>query len=165
MSNARQLGLTDSPRGGPGTVRRIPLPQGVGAIAIRRQPLRSAKLIAQHAFASTGKDGEELMNPWANVEVLHHRGNYLVRRQRLSPGEATPWHRDPFHRVTVVLSGDLLNIEFRDGGKTQPWKITARRSGLVAAKRPRPPCGECGARSIRGGSNLFSGSFRRGAAA
>lgn len=48
------------------------------------------------------------------VEVLHHRGNYLVRRQRLEPGEATPWHRDPFHRVTVVLSGDLLNIEFRD---------------------------------------------------
>ena len=64
------------------------------------------------------------MNPWANVEVLHHRGNYLVRRQRLAPGEATPWHRDPFHRVTVVLSGDLLNIEFRDGGKTQACKIT-----------------------------------------
>jgi hypothetical protein len=26
--------------------------------------------------------------------------------------------------VTVVLSGDLLNIEFRDGGETQPSKIT-----------------------------------------
>jgi len=25
--------------------------------------------------------------------------------------------------MTVVLSGDLLNIEFRDGGETQPWKI------------------------------------------
>jgi len=58
-------------------------------------------------------------------EVLHHRGNYLVRRQRLAPGEATPWHRDPFHRVTVVLSGDLLSIEFRDGGGTQTCKITA----------------------------------------
>ncbi len=57
-------------------------------------------------------------------QVLHHRGNFLVRRQRLAPGEATPWHRDPFHRVTVVLSGDLLNIEFRDGAETQPWKIT-----------------------------------------
>jgi len=65
------------------------------------------------------------MNPKANVEVLHHRGNYLVRRQRLNPGEATPWHRDPYHRVTVVLSGDLLNIEFRNGGATQPCKITA----------------------------------------
>lgn len=60
----------------------------------------------------------------ANQEVLHHRGNYLVRRQRLAPGEATPWHRDPYHRVTVVLSGDLLKIEFRDGKETLPWKIT-----------------------------------------
>ena len=63
------------------------------------------------------------MDPKANVEVLHHRGNYLVRRQRLNPGQATPWHRDPYHRVTVVLSGDLLNIEFRDGGETQRCKI------------------------------------------
>jgi quercetin dioxygenase-like cupin family protein len=43
-----------------------------------------------------------------NQQILHHRGNYLVRRQRLRPGEATPWHRDPFHRVTVVLSGGSL---------------------------------------------------------
>jgi quercetin dioxygenase-like cupin family protein len=57
-------------------------------------------------------------------EVLHHRGNYLVRRQRLGPGEATPWHRDPLHRVTVVLSGDLLKIECRDGSETPPLKIT-----------------------------------------
>jgi quercetin dioxygenase-like cupin family protein len=64
------------------------------------------------------------MEPLGNQQVLHHRGNYLVRRQRLAPGEVTPWHRDPFHRLTVVLSGDLLNIEFRDGGETQPWKIT-----------------------------------------
>ena len=58
-------------------------------------------------------------------EVLHQRGNCLVRRQRLAPGEASPWHRDPFHRVTVVLSGDLLNIEFRDGRETLTWKVTA----------------------------------------
>ena len=64
------------------------------------------------------------MNSQGNVEVLHHRGNYLVRRQRLNPGQATPWHRDPYHRVTVVLSGDLLNIEFRDGGETQSWRVT-----------------------------------------
>ena len=59
-----------------------------------------------------------------NQQVLHHRGNYLVWRQCLAPGEATAWHRDPFHRITVVLSGDLLNIEFRDGGETQRWKVT-----------------------------------------
>ena len=64
------------------------------------------------------------MKSTANQQVLHHRGNYLVRRQRLAPGEATPWLRDPFHRVTVVLGGDLLNIEFRDGGEPQSWKIT-----------------------------------------
>ncbi len=54
----------------------------------------------------------------ATRQVLHHRGNYLVRRQKLLPGEATPWHRDPYHRVTVVLSGDLLQIEYRDGGQS-----------------------------------------------
>jgi len=59
------------------------------------------------------------MKPTGERQVLHHRGNYLVRRQRLAPGESTPWHRDPFHRVTVVLSGDLLSIEFRDGGEAQ----------------------------------------------
>jgi quercetin dioxygenase-like cupin family protein len=65
------------------------------------------------------------VTPIGAQKVLHHRGNYLVRRQRLAPGEATPWHRDPFHRVTVVLSGELLEIEFRDGGETLTWKVTA----------------------------------------
>jgi len=59
----------------------------------------------------------------AQHEVLHHHGNYLARRQRLAPGEATPWHHDPFHRVIVVLSGDLVNVEFRDGGETVPWNV------------------------------------------
>ena len=48
-------------------------------------------------------------------QALHRRGAILVRRMHLMPGEATPWHRDPFHRVTVVMSGDALAIEFRDG--------------------------------------------------
>jgi len=60
----------------------------------------------------------------ASQEVLHHRGKYLVRRQRLLPGDATPWHRDPYHRVTVVLSGDLLRIEFRDGEEPLESKIS-----------------------------------------
>lgn len=58
-------------------------------------------------------------------QLLHHRGNYLVRRQRLLPGEASPWHRDPYHRVTVVLSGDLLAIEFRDGSAAQTCGVAA----------------------------------------
>ena len=48
-------------------------------------------------------------------EVIERRGTTLVRRQRLEPGESTPWHRDPHHRVTVVLSGDKLAIELPDG--------------------------------------------------
>ena len=71
------------------------------------------------------------MKPTPDQQVLHHRGNYLVRRQRLEPGDATPWHRDPFPRLTVVLSGDLLNIEFRDGGETQPWKVTVGEADWV----------------------------------
>ena len=39
-------------------------------------------------------------------ERLFQRGTTLVRRLRLAPGEAMPWHRDPFHRVTVVLHGE-----------------------------------------------------------
>ncbi len=62
------------------------------------------------------------MDPATN-RVLHHHGNYLVVRLRLEPGQGTPWHHDPYYRLAVVLSGDLLNIEFRDGGETQPWKV------------------------------------------
>jgi len=61
----------------------------------------------------------------ANKQVLHHRGKYLVQRQRLQPGDVTPWHRDPFHRVTVVLSGDQLRIEFRDTGETLSCPVSA----------------------------------------
>ena len=45
------------------------------------------------------------------------RGGIVVRRQVLEPGEATPWHVDPQHRVTVVLTGDTLRIEYKDGGE------------------------------------------------
>jgi len=60
-------------------------------------------------------------------ETLHHRGTTLVRRLLLAPGEATRWHRDPFHRVTVLFIGDLLAIEFRDGRPTKQIKVAPRR--------------------------------------
>jgi quercetin dioxygenase-like cupin family protein len=47
----------------------------------------------------------------------------MVRRLCLAPGEAMPWHRDPFQRVAVVLGGDLLLIEYRDGGESQSVEI------------------------------------------
>ena len=65
--------------------------------------------------------------PYAGVEVaeepLFQKGTILVRRLRLEPGEAMPWHRDPFDRVTVVLSGDALAIEYRDGGQSERFAV------------------------------------------
>ena len=43
---------------------------------------------------------------------------------RLAPGESTPWHTDPFHRVSVVLAGDALAIEFRDGSASHRVELT-----------------------------------------
>ena len=57
-------------------------------------------------------------------EELFRRGTVLVRRLRLGPGEAMHWHRDPFHRVTVVLAGDVLAIEARDGSELARFEVT-----------------------------------------
>ena len=54
---------------------------------------------------------------------LFQRGTTLVRRLRLAPGEAMPWHTDPFHRVTVVLAGDALEIQPRDGGESKRFTV------------------------------------------
>jgi quercetin dioxygenase-like cupin family protein len=48
----------------------------------------------------------------------------MVRRVRLAPSEAMPWHRDPFRWVAVVLSGDALSIEYRDGGESYRVEVT-----------------------------------------
>jgi hypothetical protein len=40
-------------------------------------------------------------------EVLLRHGTTMVGRLVLEPGETMPWQRDPFHRVAVVLGGDL----------------------------------------------------------
>jgi quercetin dioxygenase-like cupin family protein len=57
-------------------------------------------------------------------EELFRRGTVLVRRLRLEPGAAMPWHRDPFHRVTVVLAGDVLAIEAPDGSVLARFEVT-----------------------------------------
>ena len=59
-----------------------------------------------------------------NDEMLFHHGTTMVRRLCLAPGEAMPWHRDPFQRVAVVLRGDMLSIEYRDGGESQRVEVT-----------------------------------------
>jgi hypothetical protein len=57
-------------------------------------------------------------------DVLFQRGTTLVRRLRLAPGEAMPWHRDPFHRVTVILRGSRLAIEDRESGELYEFGVT-----------------------------------------
>jgi hypothetical protein len=57
-------------------------------------------------------------------ETLHRLGTTLVRRLILAPGEATRWHTDPFHRVSVVFKGEARAIEFRDGSASLPVKVT-----------------------------------------
>jgi quercetin dioxygenase-like cupin family protein len=74
-------------------------------------------------------DGEFSMTD----EALIHRETTLVRRLRLAPGEAMPWHRDPYHRVSVVLSGDALAIEYRDGSPSQRFTL---RPGQVDWDEP-----------------------------
>ena len=56
-------------------------------------------------------------------DILFHRETTMVRRLRLAPGEAMPWHRDPFQRVAVILNGDVLSIEYRDGGESQRIEV------------------------------------------
>jgi len=57
-------------------------------------------------------------------QILYQRGMTLVRRLQLAPGEAMPWHRDPYHRVSVILSGDALEIEYRDGSPSNHVAVT-----------------------------------------
>jgi len=48
-------------------------------------------------------------------EVVSASDTLLIRRQTLLPGEATHWHRDVCRRFSVVVRGDRLKLEFRDG--------------------------------------------------
>lgn len=58
-------------------------------------------------------------------ETIDRRGTTLVRRLVLAPGEATSWHVDPFQRVTVVVRGEALAIEYRDGGEAERVDVRA----------------------------------------
>ncbi len=66
-------------------------------------------------------------------EVHYRRRGALVRRMRLEPGESSPWHVDVCERVTVVLSGDRLTIEMRDGGEALDVPV---HPGLVGWDEP-----------------------------
>lgn len=56
-------------------------------------------------------------------EIIDRREDLLIRRGILEPGESTPWHTDPCHRFTVVVRGDALAIEYRDGRPAQRFAV------------------------------------------
>ena len=58
-------------------------------------------------------------------ETICRRGTTLVRRLILELGEATSWHIDPFHRVTVIVRGEALAIEYRDGKGPERFEVYA----------------------------------------
>jgi quercetin dioxygenase-like cupin family protein len=58
-------------------------------------------------------------------EAISRRGAVLVRRLVLEPGESTRWHTDLFHRVTVVVRGETLEIEYQDGGTAERVEVSA----------------------------------------
>jgi len=60
-------------------------------------------------------------------EIVFQIGTTMVRRLRLAPGDAMPWHRDPFQRIAVVLSGDVLSVEYHHGGESQRIEIVPGR--------------------------------------
>jgi quercetin dioxygenase-like cupin family protein len=62
-------------------------------------------------------------------EIVSQRGTTLVRRLILAPGEATPWHVDPYDRVSVVVRGDVLAIEFLDGRETERVQVMPGEAG------------------------------------
>jgi len=59
------------------------------------------------------------------AETISQRGTTLVRRLVLEPGMATPWHVDPYHRITVVVRGEALAIEYRDGREPDRVEVFA----------------------------------------
>jgi hypothetical protein len=69
------------------------------------------------------------------TEIITRRGDLLIRRAILAPGEATPWHVDLVDRFTVVVRGDRLAIEFRDGGEPESFDV---HPGLADWDAPEP---------------------------
>jgi hypothetical protein len=57
------------------------------------------------------------------TEIITRRDDLLIRRAVLEPGEATPWHTDGVHRFSVVVRGERLALEFRDGGERLEFDV------------------------------------------
>ncbi len=68
-------------------------------------------------------------------EVVVVRDDAVVRRMTLRGGEAMAWHVDPCRRYSVVLGGDQLTIEYRDGLASE---VVAVHRGMAGWDDPEP---------------------------
>jgi hypothetical protein len=53
------------------------------------------------------------------LETISEDDQMVIRRSVLEPGEATHWHIDPCRRFSVVVRGEKLAIEYRDGEREE----------------------------------------------
>jgi len=67
---------------------------------------------------------------------ITERDGVRVHRSRLEPGESSPWPVDSFHRVSVVLQGEQLRIEYQHGGEPELVPVVA---GQVEWDEPSAP--------------------------
>jgi quercetin dioxygenase-like cupin family protein len=56
-------------------------------------------------------------------EVLQRRDNTLVRRIMLEPGEATPWHVDPYDHFAFQIQGEVAAVEYRESGEVERLQV------------------------------------------
>ncbi len=56
--------------------------------------------------------------------IVTETATLVVRHAVLDPGEKTPWHTDTCRRMTVVVRGDRLAIEYRDTGEISEFDVS-----------------------------------------
>ena len=67
------------------------------------------------------------------AEIITKRDDLVIRRLVLEPGEAMPWHTDSCRRVSIVVRGERLRIEFL--GSDEPIDVDVY-PGLVDWDNP-----------------------------
>ncbi len=69
------------------------------------------------------------------IETITENPDLVVRKMTLLPGEKTIWHSDSCRRLSVVVSGSRLGIEYRASGQITEFELT---TGSVDWDDPQP---------------------------
>ncbi len=67
------------------------------------------------------------------LETITDNDELLIRRMTLAPGEPMYWHTDRCRRFSVVVQGEELAIEYRDGSAGQRFPVS---NGLCGWDEP-----------------------------